>query len=624
MQIQETPSLFINFWSFDALYLNGYDNLILLVIAAILVFLLSKDSISSNIARLLNNRKANIGIALSFGIAFILFPLATDLYGDSWEFSNRGEKIISKFDSVWIAEIFSFNLLDPKTQLKFTKNIYRILSYSLNTEFIVVMSYSSAICGAFFIYLWQRFLMPLNDRAAFKVFVLLIGGCSGFSLVFYSHIELYAIQFLGMLAFFYQLYKYYSVEKSAKRILILAFLLVLNIKLHSSGILLLPLLLLILLEKYYWKSKFNSNKVLIYFLIVCGVSLLFFALYYFIFTDNYSIHHFSNNYDLVRVFLPLQSDPAQNGDYGLLSFNHFADFIHLMIFWSVPVLILFLILLAKLKKVLFDSKDLYAIILFFTSIIYLAFFFLINPIWSIPRDFDLLSTSAIPLSVLVLYSFSKILKINNKLVLVLLVLQLMSISTIVVNTSKEKIAQRVHNMGVRIYKTYYNKSANMINYNLIDNYDSITLLDHHFKTYDQLKDIHDYQDDNELSLFPFQIADYYFLEDNFEEALKYYNITIGLYRSNMRHYYDAAKTHLMLKDFESAFVYSQYCIKNKHIDENTLRVAFYSSLYTAHYQRALEYGEYFVSKYKDPEIVAQLNRLKQAIEANKNILQQNN
>lgn len=614
MKIEIVPDFLIDYWFLDAYYISGMWNLLLLAVAIAIILILRKENISEIVNSSLSRRRTQIALALLFGLIFVLFPVATELYGDAWEFLKRKLYKHTEIQPEWINEIFSINLLDPKNQLKFTANIIKVAAVLLNIEFATILAYLSSICGAWFMYIWMRFFLPLTNGSISKVLVIFIGAFSGYSLVFYSHVELYSIQFLGLLAFFYQLYIFYYSDNSLKRIFYIGLLLLLNIKLHSSGILLAPCLALVIIEKYFWKERASTRRTALYFTSIIVFGALFFIYYYFLHTDNYRIHHFTGNYELVRVFLPLQSDPGQHGDYGILSWNHFLDFANLVLMWSIPLLVLFIIMLTKFKRIFSELGDRYLIIMFFYSFVYLVFFFTINPIWSIPRDFDLLSIPAIPVSIVSILFFAKYNKSNKSFVIALLIIQIIGLSTIIVSTNEDMASQRVHNMGIRTYKTYYDESANLINRNLTnaaENDEELFILQK--MTYKQMKGIHDYESDFELSLFPSMVGNHYFRRKEYKFALKHFIETYELWQYTAAYYYDLAKTYLILEDYDMAYEFSQAYIKQGENDQHYLRVAFYAALYSEHFEDALSIGNRFIYKYQDKRLEEMYWKLKVSI-----------
>ncbi|MCH7948634.1 MAG: hypothetical protein IIC66_12640, partial [candidate division Zixibacteria bacterium] len=218
---------------------------------------------------------------------------------------------------------------------------------------------------------------------------------SGFMLLYFGYVEYYSLFVLsvaiytlgGLLIVSGQLNKWFIVP-----------LLICPIFFHVLGVTLIPSSLFILLAgtKFYDLILKLTNRTK-WIMILVG-TVLFMTTFVYFYTSNYSFRF---------AVLPVLPDRFTVEGYTLFSINHVIDFLNLLLL-LVPGLLIFLVLLPNLysKGNLSQKPYQYLVILMFST---LGAVFLIDPRLGMPRDWDLLSFSGIPLAAFVYYSI-----LNNR------------------------------------------------------------------------------------------------------------------------------------------------------------------------------------------------------------------
>jgi len=282
--------------------------------------------------------------------------------------------------------------------------------------------------------------------------------------VFFGYFEIYAPTFSTSLFFFYLVLRFFNKPNITSFFYVFCCWL-LGFKFHSTTILLTPALLLAV--AYYIIQAKNGkirlftvkifSKYLLTSLIVFGVSV------YLLKGSFYHIREFSSDNLLDVVFLPVVSlSPAPLDHYNLFSLVHFWDYFNLWFLWSFGGVFLFAFILVKLKRFIKYSPQL--LIIGFTFITYFLFFFVLNPLLSMPNDWDLFSLPAIPFLILVLLLIQQVqdVKVSKFLEGVMLSFAVVSCSVFIVNASRKPLSQRLLAQGKWEFKTYWLGSSTTI------------------------------------------------------------------------------------------------------------------------------------------------------------------
>jgi hypothetical protein len=312
---------------------------------------------------------------------------------------------------------------------------------------------------------WLLFIKSYLKSVSWQLIMSVVGLFAPFTQIYYGHIESYALVFTLYISWVLLLLVFYKTKRRSILWFLLLFLAV-CLKVHPLCFFLAPVWGLTFLWHKYGHIPFVSRL-----LTWKGVSLWVLApiyslgafLYFFVFEDYNDLRFLDGVKDIERLFLPLFSPDAPLNRYNLLGGNHLFDYLNVFISWSSPALfILAGIIIKHRKKINWNSTEI--VVLGVLFILCSSLLFMINPLVSMPMDWDLFSFPAPILIIIVVLLLSKV---ENEMpakpyVSISLILLALSSSFFVVNSNKEMLSNRLVSVGVRIYESYYLHSNRII------------------------------------------------------------------------------------------------------------------------------------------------------------------
>ena len=159
-------------------------------------------------------------------------------------------------------------------------------------------------------------------------------------------------------------------------------------------------------------------------------------LYFFVFQDYKDPRLLQDFRDIDRLFLPLLSPAPPLDRYNLFSINHIFDYFNIMMLWSPPALFLLVIIGLFYRKQI-NWKTPQIVITGLTFLLFTTFLFMINPLFSMPMDWDLFSLPAPILLIFVLALLKDVQPTNlaGKILPGCLALAILSLPTFIVNAA---------------------------------------------------------------------------------------------------------------------------------------------------------------------------------------------
>jgi hypothetical protein len=306
-------------------------------------------------------------------------------------------------------------------------------------------------------------------------YFLLLGIATPLSAVFMGHYETYALSYTGLMLWIYLIGRYFK-KPSFKTLLISPFVFILVLQTHITYWLLLPSLIFLWvwhykdhkttanLLKLFWKLtpiKKGSNNVLswngLLFYVFTPILVVLLYAYVFVYQNHDGPRMFSKDEFEGSLFLPLYTDePAPYDRCNLFSISHFWDYLNLIFTWSTGLLVLLLgSVFLFFKKIKFNSPE--VLITGFTGGVFMLVYFLLNPLLSPTKDWDLFCTPGIiffPLSVFVFTSIKD--RISLKMIAgPVLGCCVLLCSSWIVNREEDVLSKYLIQTGMRSYKTYW-------------------------------------------------------------------------------------------------------------------------------------------------------------------------
>ena len=538
------------------------------------------------------------------GLLFYAFPIVQDNYGDAFQYRSYLEERVESLPPELYGELFSYNL-SPSTGRRTVLHFYTWLTYISGYTYGQVFKWVGWICGLAFVFSWLFFVKSYLKSNRWKIVMALIGLLAPFMQIYYGHIETYPFTFLFFFAWLLLLLIQLKTKKASLLWLLLP-LLLLNVKLHPLQFLLAPAWLLACLHHYFHERPF-IRKILSWKGILLGIVVPAFLaggyLYFFVFEDYKDPRMLQGVRDVERLFLPIISPEAPLDRYNLWSFNHFFDFFNMMLLWSAPAFFLLLVLMVSYWKQI-DWQRPEVIISGTTLFLFMALLFVINPMISMPMDWDLFSFPAplLLLFVLVLLVQVESHDLLSKTLPFILSLCLLCLPVFMVNASVKPHSYRLESVGIRIFRTYYLWSARDIIYalGLIEN-DMDLYLSRKQQVLEKLKaDAIPGKDPKYANLL--MDNGYYYLRfarepqkarDYLQQAY-YYDPTLP---DNLLYLVEAC---FELNDFEAAHRYAVGLVALNYPErQQALRIAIQCALEAGLFPEAREHCETYLKEFKD-------------------------
>ena len=395
-------------------------------------------------------------IAIVAGWLLHTFPIHNDFYGDAPRHMEFLGEQVTELNEERVNHMYDLNVFDTKIGEITVLNFVEKMSYEQQVNPKVVFQWIGTVCGALFIFLWSLFVPKYLGESKNWITIWGIGLLAPFLQLFSGHIEIYAPVIVASSAFLMALLMYIqSGEK--KWMWVMIPLLFLSLKFHFASILLIPAFAGAILFVNSEKVKsLLTLKNAIYF-VVLPIVLIGWVAYIVVFKD-YNDPRFLNGTieDGERLFLPILSPEAPLDRYNLFSLNHILDYINMFFLWSAAGLLMLVYFLIRRSRMNWDRPE--VVILICTLILYAGLFFMINPLISMPMDFDLFSIPA-PILLMVAVALWKNKKHEEEsLTGPIWGLGILTLAIFATNASPMASSKRLESLGKHTFKTYWIRS----------------------------------------------------------------------------------------------------------------------------------------------------------------------
>ncbi|MEM0999581.1 MAG: hypothetical protein AAGN35_21160 [Bacteroidota bacterium] len=410
-----------------------------------------------------------VALGISGIVALLLwqFPLVDDNYGNAETYHRVLNDPVTNLPAGFWGALFSFEWR-PDQGREGAFFLVNAVAYLRGMTILEGYRLVGALCGFGWVLSWlrfgQTFLAPGPVRLLFAIAAL----GSPILLVFMGHLESYALVFLLLGLWMQQLLRAVHLNNTFALWSLLP-LWLLGERFNPLFLLLLPVMGLAFLYhyagKYAWVAKWQTVRGMATTLLLplLGLGLIG----YFFVLEDHADPRILDDFDTVeRLFLPIFSPAPPLDRYNVQSFNHLFDLFNVLVFGAPPLLFGLVALVGGKRKILVSSPVLAIVTLAWALIT--AMLFMINPLFSLPMDFDLYLI-AVPVSLgllaALLVQFSEDAWIKS-LLPIALGLSLLVVPAFTVNVSKQAHWQRLESVGKYVFKTYYLHSGRYILYAL--------------------------------------------------------------------------------------------------------------------------------------------------------------
>ena len=390
---------------------------------------------------------------------------------------------------------------------------------------------------------------------------------------------------------------------------LIALLLFLSLKFHSSSFMLIPSFLLVLVlhmekNRSLAKSLINWKNVVLFLML--PVILLGGIVYFFVLQDYNDLRFVNENVDIyTRMFLPILSPPPPLDRYTLFSFHHFFDYFNLLFLWSGAMLFVIVTVVWKLPHKIDWSHP--SLIIFGTTLALYAFlFFMINPLMSMPIDCDYFSlpAAAFFFFAIALATQQNVIAHFETLLAPGIGVALLCIPIFISNYSQSSLSQRMEHVGVYVFKTYWIRSAGDISAGIALEADTDRYEARYLSVLEQLRPHANESNDKEYANLLWRLAKYYRKTVKDYEKARLYHLEAFKYDPDLvANYIGLMESNYYLNQYEDAYKYSLKLVKYQYPNERqALRIAIECSMLAGFYQTTINHCNEYLQIWNDEDI----------------------
>lgn len=549
-----------------------------------------------------------ISIGILWGTLFHQFPIVKDAYGTAFVSRAFVHEKVETLPEDFFDRLFSF-AASPSHGRTGRRQLVTITAWFGDLTYEEAFRRIDTICGVLFVMIWLFYVQRSLHRRVWQFILGLAGLTAPFLQIFFGHIETRAPISLLILVWVIGISRQLE-TKSPTLLWSLLILLVIGVRFHAFLVLLTPGWLLAFLSHYFHgqpisKQLLTSKGGLLWiYLPICAIGA---SLYFFVFEDYKDERLLQHVRDIDRLFLPLLAPDPPLDRYNLISLNHIFDFFNAVLHWSPPILfVVVCVVLFYRKKI--DWRRQQVAVLGLTLLLFITLLFMINPLASPPMDWDLFS---MPAPVLLVFTLLLVKQIQNadlgqKVLPGCVALSLLSTPIFAVNASVKSHSYRLENVGIHVYRTYYEHAGTIIHYALGMIEDNLELYLHRKEKI--LKKLENEAIPGNDVKYAMLLTDsgFYYLRDKqeFARARDYFRRASD-YAPN----YGINLVYLMevnfeLQDFHAAYENARQLIQLEHPDKRTaLRFGIHCALEAELFAKAKEHCKAYLRNFPEDALV---------------------
>lgn len=398
------------------------------------------------------------GVAILVATILLLFPIDPVIYGDAKYIVPQVDLTVKKFSPRLLQEVVHMDVFNPKVGTRTFYGGVSFLTWLTGVNGLKLLPWLQAISAMLWVLIWMKGVELLVNKA-WRPVLWTVGLTVPFLVLFAGHFELYSFVYPFFLLYGVLLGVFF--RKGGRWLLVVAAVVfVLCIRLHITGWILFPSLVLATAwhfrEQVAWFAGLFRGRVFLFGMFL--PALLAAVMAYTVVKPSVNAPRmFSSENPSETLFLPISApEPAPMDRYNLLSPAHGWDFAVNMLNWSSAAFFLLLALGWVGRKQL-NRSDPALLVMGLTLALFLMAFFLMNPLLSMPWDWDLFALTA-PVFLacaLLLPGAHTGPRPGPLLVSMCLALALLGVSNGLVHASKEATGERLEILGKYIFKTYW-------------------------------------------------------------------------------------------------------------------------------------------------------------------------
>ncbi len=549
--------------------------------------------------------------AMSFGYGILVycFPMAYDPYGDAVRFQDHLDKVASVSPLIY-DYLFGFSL-DAWSGEKSVLALVSVASYHLDLTHAETFRVLDAFSAVIFSFCWIVFLDLALSEKRLSVPLYFAGLIGPFSMVFYGHAEIYAPAIAIIMLWVVIM----TIAFRKKSLALRALLLVVNflvIKLHPIGVMLIPSSVIASVTGMFCGKlpSLHDKRLLpivLIPLIIIGLSVYFFILKDHI--DDRSLQVTAKQYD--HLFLPLFSPDPPLHKYNLLSFNHILDFLNVLLMASPIMLIFFILVVWYQVRSKFGVSELFLHLLLTLTLI-LMLLFAINPLLSMPMDWDLFMLFVPLMFGCAVTGLTPELKrtVSDSSPLILGI-AFLSTSFIISCQDVNNISDRLRSIAIHVHDTYYEWTMNITDRSFSISSEPDSVLKQKRNELRKRLRSNAQESDREFAEFLRQDAKRsYKVYNDYDEAFKFLNDALEYNPHDGNNHLTGVELNFQLGNMEQAFLHGKKLVEMEFPDlETSLRIAIHCALEAEAYDEAQKLCFRYLNNFESDFILKVYTRL---------------
>ena len=564
---------------------------------ALIYLAFSKKSL--NITKPLHLKKLPLTlVVIGYVILIFAFPMIEDFYGDAYKYFELKTNVLTEVPKGTLEALLSYSL-NPAAGEQTILALVTYFTYFFETSYSHGFNIMNGVFGGLYVYTWVSFVNARLKLSGSKILWICIGLFAPFSILFFGHLEIYAPVYFFCLWWIVTALNYFK-EPEPRKAFLLFILLIVCIKVHGTMLLFVPAYIYLLIQPKI-KSKPQWKTIAIYGLIPIFIAGL--VIYFFVFGDHIDDRSFRQGTirEFDHLFLPLFSPEAPLDRYNMFSFNHIFDYFQLLFCWSPVALFLLAILITKFRtRISWEAPQL--VLAGIALILFSALMFAINPLLSIPIDWDLLSIPGIILLVFTLLLFAEVeSEIGTQhIVFKSFAVLLISMAIFPVHQNRNALANRLASVAYHVNKTYYEWTAQIVSNSLKTRNKNPNYIKRNQVIIEKMRPYSLKGIDYEFSSLLHEQGKASMRSRKYDQAIAYYKEALDYYPENNRAKLKLLEPYFLKKDFNQAYIIAKELTDIGYPSpQKAHRVALHCALEVEDYKEALRITSYYTSQWND-------------------------
>jgi len=389
-------------------------------------------------------------------MAFYFFPIQTEVYGDTRTILRHWTDNTTLPPLTLLSDFNIFRTDAALTQI-LVRTTAHVFNLSIENAFRLVSAISGGLCLA----LWTSFISVAFGRTRWANLLLIAALGAGANQIFFGHVETYAFAFLCCMVL---LISAYLAIEGRISLWLVAIAFVVALKAHSIAICFAPALLFISTCRLVPRFRSHPPGWRWTLGVIVAPTLLIAAVMYLFYFKSFASPYTGTRTGTAQTFLPVLASGGFR-DYSLFSLAHLLDLANVLLMVGTPTLLVILGLLVFHRRAI-DWGRPQVIFASLALIFPLLFLLAVNPLLSMPRDWDLYALLGAPLLIFlaaIVGTLDERMEADPRtLAGSALAFSVFSVAFFALNATPSMLRPRLEQVGEHIFMTYHTNASYLI------------------------------------------------------------------------------------------------------------------------------------------------------------------